>query len=301
MRILVAVDGSDYSRMAIEFIASRETLIKSNPHIQVLNVQWPLPPHPARIVGMAVVRDYYADDAETALRPARRRFLKTGLSPLVRYTVGRPAIEISAVADKDKVDLLVVGSHGHSALGGMLLGSVTNEVLVRTKRATLIVRGKAKRYADSLRVGIAVDGSPYGLAALKYVLRHAELFGAAPSLSLIHVVHTYDMVGIPSVAGFAPPPFSSAEVRSMQDQGYEAAMTPLRKLLKKQAGRQATEVRLVGHPGDELSRYAKKKIDVLAMGSHGYSAFKGAVLGSVATHVVAHGESPLLLIRSAAR
>ena len=46
MKILVAVDGSDYSRMAIEFIASRKTLIKSNPNIQVLNVQWPLPPHP---------------------------------------------------------------------------------------------------------------------------------------------------------------------------------------------------------------------------------------------------------------
>jgi nucleotide-binding universal stress UspA family protein len=247
------------------------------------------------------VRDYYADEAETALRPARRRLLKTGLSPLVRYTVGRPAIEITAVADKDKLDLLVVGSHGHSALGGMLLGSVTNEVLVHTKRATLIVRGKAKRYADSLRVGIAVDGGPYGVAALKYVLRHAELFGAAASISLIHVVPTYDLVGIPSVAGFAPPAFSPAEVRSMQDKAYEAAMRPVRKLLKKQAGIKATEVRLAGHPGDELSSYAKKKLDVLAMGSHGYGALKGTVLGSVATRVVAHCQIPLLLIRSATR
>lgn len=301
MKILVAVDGSDYSRMAIQFIASRKTLIKSNPDIQVLTVRWPLPANPARIVGMAIVREYYADEAETALRPARRRLLKAGLHPTVRFTIGRHASEISAVADKDKVDLLVLGSHGHSALAGMLLGSVTNEVLVRTKRATLIVRGKAKRYADSLRVGIAVDGSPYGPAAVKYVLRHAELFGAAPSISLIHVVHTYDLVGIPSVAGFAPPAFSPAEVRSMQDKAYEAAMTPVRKLLKKQAGVQATEVRLAGHPGDELSSYAKKKLDVLAMGSHGYGAFKGTVLGSVATRVVAHCEIPLLLIRSTTR
>ena len=131
-----------------------------------------------------------------------------------------PRVEISAVADKDKVDLLVLGSHGHSALGGMLLGSVTNEVLVRTKRATLIVRGKAKKYPDSLRIGVAVDGSAYGPAAVKYVLRHAELFGAAPCISLIHVVQTYDLVGIPSVAGFAPPAFTPAEVRSMQNKAY---------------------------------------------------------------------------------
>ena len=301
MKILVAVDGSDYSRMAIEFIASRATLITSNPGIQVLNVQWPLPAHPARVVGMAIVRKYYAEEAEKALGPARRRLLKADLSPTVRFTIGRPAGAICAVADKDKVDLLVLGSHGHSALGGMLLGSVTNEVLVRTKRATLIVRRKAKSYADSLRVGIAVDGSPYGPAAVKYVLRHLELFGAAPSLSLVHVVHTYDLVGMPSVAGFAPPAFSPAQVRSMQNSSYEAAMTPLRKLLKRHPGIKASEVRLVGHPGDELARYAKKKLDVLAIGSHGYGAFKGAVLGSVATRVVANCGTHLLLIRSAAR
>ena len=300
MKILVAVDDSNYSRMAIEFIASRKTLIKSKPNIQVLNVRWPLPPHPARVVGMAVVREYYADEAEEALKPARARLQKAGLTPLVRYTVGRPALEISRTADKDTVDLLVLGSHGHSALGGVLLGSVTNEVLVRTKRATLIVRGKTKKYADSLRVGIAVDGSPYGVVAVKYVLRHAELFGAAPNISLIHVVHTYYLVGMPSIAGFAPPAFSPSEIRSMQDKAYEAAMKPVRKLLKDTAVK-ATEVRLAGIAGDELSGYAKKKLDVLAMGSHGYGAFKGAVLGSVATRVVAHGEVPLLLIRSVSR
>jgi nucleotide-binding universal stress UspA family protein len=52
---------------------------------------------------------------------------------------------------------------------------------------------------------------------------------------------------------------------------------------------------------DELAGYAKEELDVLAMGWHGYGAFKGAVLGSVATRVVAHGEIPLVLIGSVAR
>jgi nucleotide-binding universal stress UspA family protein len=300
MKILIAVDGSDYSRMAIEFIASRRTLLESNPDVQVLNVRWPLPASPARIVGMAIVREYYADEAEKALRPARKRLQKAGFSPTVRFAVGRAASVISATADKDNVDLLVLGSHGHSALGGMLLGSVTNEVLVRTKRAMLIVRGKAKSYADSLRVGIAVDGSPYGPAAVKYVLRHAQLFGAAPGISLIHVVHTYDLVGMPSVAGFAPPPFTPGEVRAMQDKAFEAAMRPVRKLFNDKAGVTANEVRLAGHAGDELSAYADKRLDLLVMGSHGYGAFKAAVMGSVATRVAAHGSIPLLLIREVA-
>jgi nucleotide-binding universal stress UspA family protein len=301
MKILVAVDGSDCSRRAIEFVASRRTLIKSSPEVLVLNVRWPLPAHPARIVGMANVREYYADEAEQALRPARKRLQKADLTPLVRYTIGRPATEISAAADKKHADLLILGSHGHSALGGMLLGSVTNEVLVRTKRPTLVVRGKAKTYPDSLRVGIAVDGSAYGPASLKYVLRHARLFGAAPSISLIHVVHMYDLVGMPSAAGIALPAFSPAGAQALQDRSFEAAMTPLRKLLKKQAGITAAEVRLIGQPGYELPRYANKKLDILVMGSHGYGALKAVMLGSVATRVAAHCEIPLLLIRSAGR
>ena len=135
MKVLVAIDGSDYSRMAIEFVASRRTLIKFRPDVEVLHVQTPLPANPARVVGTKVVHSYYADEAEKVLKPARLRLHKAGFSPAVRYVVGRPAIEISKSADKNNADLLVLGSHGHSALAGMLLGSVTNEVLVRTKKS----------------------------------------------------------------------------------------------------------------------------------------------------------------------
>jgi len=296
MKILVAVDGSDYSRKAIEFIASRQTLIQSNPDVEVLTVRWPLPANPARIVGMAIVREYYAEEAERALRPARRRLQKAGLSATVRFVVGRPASEIAAAADKGDVDLLVLGSHGHSALGGMLLGSVTNEVLVRTKRAMLIVRGKAKSYADSLRVGIAVDGSPYGRKAVKFLLQHLDLFGANPKLTLIHVVQDFVLTAMPSMEGIAVPAFSESEVRALQNKAFEGAMKTARALLQK-TGTKADEVRLIGNAGDELSNYTNKKLDLLVMGSHGYGAFKAAVMGSVATRVTAHCTMPLLLVR----
>ena len=297
MKILIAVDGSDFSRMAIEFIASRETLIQSNPDIQVLNVRWPLPANPARIVGLPVVREYYADEAEKVLRPARRRLQKAGLNPIARFVVGRAASEISAAADKDSVDLLVLGSHGHSALAGLLLGSVTHEVLARTKRAMLIVRGKAKRYTDSLRVGIAVDGSLYGRQALKYVLRHLDLFGATPRLTVIHVVQDYALNAMPGIEGIPVPAFSESEVRAFQNKAFEGAMRSARALLQKNVGVKADEVRLIGNAGDQLSAYTNKNLDLLVLGSHGYGAFKAAVMGSVATRVAAHCRMPLLLVR----
>lgn len=298
MKLLLAVDGSDYSRKAIEFIASRKTLIAGNPDVHVLNVRWKLPNYPSRFLGSEAVRKYYAEEAEKALRPARKQLQKAGLRPNIRFVVGHPATEIDAIADKENVDLLVLGSKGHSAFGGLLLGSVTHEVLARTQRPTLIVKKGAKRLGDSLRVGIAVDCSGYGPAALKFVLRHPALFGAAPSISLIHSVHIYDLLGMPKWAGSGLPAFSPKEVRRLQDKEYDAAMRPVRKVLKKLSSAPVPEVRLGGDPGDQLSRYAKKRLDVLVLGSHGYGAFKGAVLGSVATRVVANCTVPLLLVRS---
>ena len=297
MKILVAVDGSNYSRSALEFIASRQTLIETNPTIQVLHVRWPLPANPSRIVGRAVVRAYYADEAEKILKPARTRLQRAGLSPTVNYAVGPTAKKISAIADKERADLIVLGSHGRSALAGLVLGSVTTEVLARTKRAVLIISGKRKAPADSLRVGIAVDGSRYGPAAAKYVLRHAELFGTLSSISLIHVVPIHDLVGTPSRGGFVLPEFAPKEVRKRQDDAFESAIAPVRKLLNDHVGIKTNFVRLVGNPGDKLSDYAEKNLDVLVMGSHGYGALKGVVMGSVTTRVAARCSVALLLVR----
>lgn len=297
MKILLPVDGSDYSRSAVEFVASRSTLIGTEPDVQVMNVQFAIPPRAARAVGKAVLSDYYADESGKALKPALRRLAKAGLQATSRAVIGSPGEEIAAAATANKVDLIVMGSHGHSALRGLLVGSVTNDVLARSRAPMLVLRGKNAPTTDALRIGIAVDGSKYGLAAVKYVLRHAALFGAKPELTVIHVASDLAGAMMPDMSGIALPPFSDEEVRALQTRAFEAAVAPVRRLLAK-GNVTANEVCLVGNPGDELSAYAKKKkLDVLVMGSHGYGAFKAAVMGSVATRVMAHSAVPLLLIR----
>ena len=297
MRILMAVDGSKFSRNAVEFVGSRSSLIGADPEIHLLNVQRPIPARAARAVGKDDVLTYYGDEAEKVLKPARARMDKAGLPVIDFYTVGRPAEEIAAAAIKSKADLIVLGSHGHSPLRGLLFGSVTNEVMAQTRAPVLIVRGNEAPPSGSLKVGIAVDQSKYGRQAVKYVLRHGELFGEDPLLTLINVVQDFTTVAMPDMVGIALPAFSEEETRALQTKAFEAAIGPVRKLMKK-ARVAADEVRLVGNPGDELAAYAKKKkLDVLVMGSHGYGAFKAVILGSVTTRVAAASEVTLLLVR----
>lgn len=299
MRILVPVDGSKYSHAAVNFIASRTKLIGTEPDVQLLNVQLPIPVRAARVVGKDVVKSYYDEESAKALKSSLATLKKAGLAATSDCRIGHPGEEIAAAADAAKADLVVMGSHGHGAFAGLVLGSVTNAVLARTKRPMLVLRESHAARGDSLKVGIAVDGSKFGREAVKYAIRHRDLFGAQPQFLLLNVVPDFAGAVMPDMAGMALPAFTAEEVAAMQAKSFETVIAPAQKLLAK-AGLAADTVRLAGHPGDELAAYAKKKkLDVLVMGSHGYGAFKQAVLGSVATRVIARCTTPVLLVRDA--
>ncbi len=306
MRILIPVDGSKHSLAAVQFVAARSTPTSISPQIELLNVQAPIPARAARMVGKEACTSYYEDEAGKALRPAMRVLNKAGLTTRARHEVGHAAEVIAAAAEKTRgknaepVDLLVMGSHGRGAVMRLLMGSVTTGVLARTTTPILLLRGTAHPAHEALKVAIAIDGSAYGLAAVRYVIKHRELFGGeAAQIQLVHVVPDFLGAYMPDMSGVALPAFTPNEIAAMQNQAFESAMAPVRKLLAK-AKLAVEEVQLVGPAGDALSTYArKKKIDVLVMGSHGHGALSQAVLGSVATRVAAQCDTPLLIIRKA--
>ena len=278
-------------------MASRSSLIGVDPEVLLLNVQPSVPTYVVGSAGRKAVSKHHQEEAESTLKPALSLLQTAGFTVSDGYAVGQPAEQISIMATKSKADLIVIGSHGHSALRRLLFGSVTNAVMARTTTPVLIIQAKQTPPADSLKVGIAVDGSKYGRTAVKYVLRHGELFGADPKLTVLHVVQDFTTASMPDMAGFALPAFSVDETRVLQDKLFESAVAPVRKLMKK-ARVSVDEVRLHGNAGDELADYArKKKLDLLVMGSHGHGAFKAAILGSVTTRVAAACDVALLLVR----
>lgn len=300
MRILIPTDGSPYSKAAVAFAAARARLMQNRPQIEVLNVQTPISARVVRGLGREQVATYQQDEAQRVIKPALATLGRAGVEATSRYLVGSAGPEVAALAVGDAVDLIVMGSHGQTGLRKLLFGSVTSAVLVSCTTAMLVVRDVAIRKKDSLRVGIALDGSAYGVAALRYVIRHRDLFGPSPVLSLVHVVPDLLNPVVPGFFGDKPlPGFKPESVEAMHAAAFEHAMAPARALLE-QAGLTATQVRLVGQQaGDEIAAYAKQaKLDVIALGSQGYGAAESAALGSVATRLAARCETPLLLVRA---
>ncbi len=299
MRILVPVDGSENSLHAIEFIASRATLLGSHPDIEVLNVQLPLPTRAGRLVGQDSLTRYYEDEAEKVFEPVREKLLAVGVKAQEAFLVGDPSDVIAEEAARFKADLIVMGSRGQNALKGLFFGSVSNAVLAKSKCPVLMLRDKPAPDMDALRVGIAVDGSKYGRAAVKYLLKHIPLFGSGAQFFLMNVVSDYAGAVMPDMAGMALPALSEEEVFELQQDEFNDAIDPLRPLFAKAAVK-PKEVCLVGNAGDEIAAFAKKKkLNVVVMGSHGYGRFKAAIMGSTATRIAAMGNVPLLIIRQA--
>src|SRR5690606_24042453 len=126
----------------------------------------------------------------------------------------------------------------------------------------------------------ALDGSAFGLAVARFVARHRELFGASPSVTLIHVVPDLAKITVPGwIEREVPTVIRPEEVAALQKSAFENVFRPAQILLSR-AGITPAEVRLVGQsPGDAIAAEATKlKLDLLAMGSLGFGASRHAYI-----------------------
>src|SRR6185295_11770755 len=83
---------------------------------------------------------------------------------------GSPSAELINKADEWKVDLVIVGSQGRSALGRFILGSVSKKVVTDSHHSVRVTRGRVKQSVDlPPKIMIGVDGSPEAEHAVRAV------------------------------------------------------------------------------------------------------------------------------------
>lgn len=138
MKILFAVDGSTYTKRMLAFAGAHDELFGARHAYAFITVLPPLPPRVASFIDRGALDEYRADEAAKVLRPVLEYAHQQGWSAQTLAPVGHAAEAIAAAAAG--FDLLVMGSHGHSALAGAVLGSVVAGVLARCKTPLLIVR-----------------------------------------------------------------------------------------------------------------------------------------------------------------
>jgi nucleotide-binding universal stress UspA family protein len=148
-KLLLAVDQSEHSRKAIP--AAIELARAGGGTVHVLHVRelyYPVPP---------TVRGDSTQEAQQLVDGIVEELEGAGLTAdgAVRpSTGGSPAGTILEYAREVGAGLIIVGSHGHSVLGGLLIGSVAHKLTQLSACPVLVVRDAQsleERHHDVLR------------------------------------------------------------------------------------------------------------------------------------------------------
>lgn len=140
MKILLAVDGSDYTRKMLDYLCANRQLFDPSHEYVLLNAQPPLPPHAKSVLGSTTVNTYHQEEAQKVIEPALATLQQAGLKATSEYKVGPAGETIASYAQKGGFEMVVMGSHGHGSLARLVMGSVTSEVLARCGVPVLLIR-----------------------------------------------------------------------------------------------------------------------------------------------------------------
>ena len=311
-RILVAYDGSPCADAALDDLR-KAGLPPSSVEALVLSVAevW-LPPPPStyeiveaseRMQTPADLRRWYgkksrevaaaASLAERAAVRLRQNF--PGWTIEVEASCGSPAWELIVRADEWKPDLVVVGSHGRSALGRLVLGSISQKVLTEARSSVRVARGRVEvEPAGPARIIVGVDGSPGAEAALREVASRVW-----PPGSEARVVVVEDPLVPSPVGGLIPPVTRWIEESNREENAWAREVAEAAAERLRAAELQATACVVEGDPKAALVEEAERwGADSIFVGSTGFgNRLERFLLGSVSASVAARAHCSVEVVR----
>lgn len=138
-KILVATDASEYSRKAL--VSALELARKFNAEIELLFVMHMPIVYDSSVDSYIISPEQVEQEGKRALEATLMGIDISNVSVIKKKLQGiKPAKVILEEIENEKIDLVVMGSHGHGAIAGSILGSVSQYVLHRAKCSVLIVK-----------------------------------------------------------------------------------------------------------------------------------------------------------------
>lgn len=194
--------------------------------------------------------------------------------------LGSPATELIERAESWKAQMILVGSHGRSAFGRLILGSVSQRVVTDARCSVRVARGDEKPKGGVVRLVVGVDGSAGADAAI-----HAVAARTWPAGSQVRLVTSVDGFHMYATA----PEDKFARIRCIQ----EAAESTLGA-----AGLEVSSLIREEDPRHLLVKEAEAwGADAIFVGARGLGRIGRLLLGSVSTAVVSRAPCSVEVVR----
>ena len=296
MKVLLAVDGSKPSMVALDLVASLPWLADTS--VQLLAAYQPQVDYTGGVGGTMAwvgdIEDAIRDEVAETLAGMSAPLLERGLKVERTVVRGRAADAILDAARDGEVDLIVTGSRGRGPVRSMLLGSVAAEVAAHAPCPVLVARG-----ASVSRLLVAADGSSNASMIPDLIGAWASFRGM--SADVVSVV-PLDPPGFELMVGL----YTLGDER-LADMRREEQLAAGRIAEGAAARLSAIDVPAAAHvrrgdPANEiLSAATELNSDLIITCSRGLGALQRLLLGSVARNILLHAPCSVLIVRDRGR
>jgi nucleotide-binding universal stress UspA family protein len=293
MKILIAYDGSEGAESAINDL--KRAGLPRHAEAIVLTIAEELIPAPTSIGGVdTTFAKSLLEEEKDSLALARRARSRIqmgfpGWEILAEARLGSPGSEIIARADEWLPDLIVVGSHGRTALGRMFFGSVSQKVVNEARCSARVARGRIIEPYVPARIIVGVDGSEEADAAVDEIAARGW-----PDGSVVRIVNSAWTIPPASDPGTA---VNYAEWIAQETERVKAAAEGAAKKLRS-AGLKASIVVKEQEPKALLCSEAEElKADCIFVGARGMGRLERFLIGSVSLGVAARAHCSVEVVR----
>ena len=309
MKLLIAYDGSSWADAALDDLSraglpmDAEVLVLSVADV-LLPPDTGAPEEPAPEWVVAAIERARARSAQ-AVKEARALALR-------RVSAFKPSIsdwEVSAEACGDspawavvdkarewKADLVLVGAHGHSGTGRLVLGSVSQRVVADAPCSVRVARGPTTKKDSPVRLIVGIDGSIDSEMVLQEV--SARIWPTGSAIRVVTAIEPLMSMAL-AFSSLDPTTASWLEKEGMDARAVASRTNQVAANRLRATGLAVSTLVTEGNPKQVLVNEAKRwKADCIFVGARGLRGIERFLLGSVSMAVTARAPCSVEVVRS---
>ncbi len=297
--ILLPLDGSTLAESVLPHAIALTAAFKSK--LTLLRVVYAEPQNNQRGIVNPIDWQIRKSEAEAYLQSVQSRLSDIEIDSDIRILEGKPADQIVEFANNEKVDLVLLTSHGKSGPSAWNINSTVQKVLLRTFSPVMLIRAYMQKTTELQglsyeRLLIPLDGSkraecilPMAKAICKahgskvfliHIIEEPKLPRQTPlSEDVITLVDTLRMVNTEEAEKYlkgVEQQFEDIQVESIIESSEKPTVTM----------------------HDIVDR---ENIDLVLMSAHGYSGENRWPYGKFALNFIVYGTTPLFIVQDLSR
>lgn len=276
-KILVPVDGSKTSIHTFDYVKHFAKIYDSEIHL--MNVE------------EKTASGFKA--GENVISESLAYFEGEELNIKTRVELGDVAKNILRISEEENFDLVVIGTHGMDYSRIFNLGSTASKVIHHSKVPVLLIREKYEKTFDRMKILVPFDGSKISAKAFNY----AKQLGCNPidHITILNVQEKYYLsrmdMAYTRIEAMSPETLEMANI----ELGHKIVESA-KEDFKDCKAMVDTRVELGNITGHIIDIAEEEDFNLIVMSTHGLSATRRFIIGSVTNKVATHSKVPILIV-----